>query len=158
MLVFYHDWQLIIIYLVGMDICARGSLMLEKARLPEENPLVQAGDHRTLTNATTADPGCWTRVARSECIVYCTTWTSLLLIHVHHSNCHCFVWFIPDFLFHESEATNLYIFFTSVNISIEVLVSCFIKSEYYQSLIKFFIKYFTWSLLSKKCKQLSLLS
>lgn len=74
----------ILIYLIGTDVSARGSLMWEEVRVPGENPHVQAGDRHTLTHTcTTLTHTCtttvghrdWTHVAgvRSECIVHCAS-------------------------------------------------------------------------------------
>lgn len=65
-----------------MDVRARGSLMWKEARVPGENPSVQAGDHHTLSHTTSVDHGDRTRVAvvRSESIFHCATWTIMIKI------------------------------------------------------------------------------
>lgn len=48
--------QLILIFFVGTDVSARGSMMWEKARVPGENPRVQAGNLQQI-HATNVDHG-----------------------------------------------------------------------------------------------------
>lgn len=51
--------------------------MREQAKVPGENPRVQAGDRHTLLHTITVDQEYQTRVAevRSECIAHWETWT-----------------------------------------------------------------------------------
>lgn len=56
--------QRISISFVGTDASARGSLVWEEARVPGEDPHVQAGDCHNFSHTTTVDQGDRTRVTR----------------------------------------------------------------------------------------------
>lgn len=70
--------QLILLFLIGMNLSVRGSLAWEEVEVPGGNPCVQAGNCDTLSHKTTVDHGDQTMITavRREHSVHCTAWTT----------------------------------------------------------------------------------